>query len=128
LCHTFLKQGEPNADEAEESAAQYCDQRFDQTHSRPFVPEEEPSIQVQVQQPPYGRDRDSHTGSRMEIEVTVVKPKPDHPWHERIQNDVDRAKLRARIAGLKERIAELKKELKTLEGRIRHVARDKREA
>lgn len=54
--------------------------------------------------------------------MTVVKPKPDHPWHESIQNDVDRARLRARIEGLRRRISDLKAELKTLEERLNNDA------
>ena len=55
--------------------------------------------------------------------MTAVKPKPDHPWNERIQNDVDRAKLRNRIEGIRHRIADLKIELKQLEGRLSNAAR-----
>lgn len=55
--------------------------------------------------------------------MTAVKPKPDHPWHERIQTDVDRAKLRQRIEGIRQRIADLKTELKQLEGRLSNAAR-----
>lgn len=50
--------------------------------------------------------------------MTAVKPAKDHPWNEEIQSDVDRARLRARIAGIRKRIDDLKSELKTLEGRL----------
>lgn len=55
--------------------------------------------------------------------MTVVKPKANHPWHEKIKNDVDRAKLRQRIEGIRQRIADLKSELKELEGRLSNDAR-----
>jgi hypothetical protein len=54
----------------------------------------------------------------VEEQVTAVKPAKDHPWNEDIQGDVDRARLRARIAGIRKRIDDLKSELKTLEGRL----------
>jgi len=50
--------------------------------------------------------------------MTAVKPEKHHPWHEDIQSDVDRAKLRARIVGIRKRIDDLKSELRILEGRL----------
>jgi hypothetical protein len=60
--------------------------------------------------------------------MTVVKPKSDHPWHGKIRTDVDTARIRARIAGLKERIRELQTELKELQRSLPRDAGNKRKS
>jgi hypothetical protein len=57
----------------------------------------------------------------MEVSMTVVKPRPDHPWNKSISIDVERRKLMDRIKELNERVKMLRIEIKMNETKLKEL-------